>query len=65
MIYHHRNKFGGLSYCSRRDISSFFCHVTKQDHLIKESSDYNDGSSSRWVPTLTVLEVIIIVIVEI
>ena len=43
----HFIKYGGHSYCSNRDIIFSACHVIKPDHVIKESSNYNDRSPSR------------------
>ena len=43
----HFIKYGGHSYCSNRDIIFSACHVIKADHVIKESSNYNDRSPSR------------------
>ena len=32
----------GHRYCSSRDMEFLVCHMTKQDHLIKGSGDYNN-----------------------
>ena len=42
----HLAKFGGHRYCISKDMF-LVCHVIKQDHVIKGSSDYNDMSLSR------------------
>ena len=41
-----------------------FCHMIKQDHMIKRSSGYNDRGPTRSVNTLPSLVVISIAAVE-
>ena len=40
------------------------CHVTSQEHMIKESCDFINGSSLGYVITLPCLVVIGIMVVE-
>ena len=57
--------FNGQRPCSSRDITYLICHVTLQDHVIKGSCDFMEGSSSLYVTTMLCLVAINIVVVEI
>ena len=46
MVYHHLAKFSAHSYFCIRDMFLVY-HMIKQDHIIKESGDYNGKSPLR------------------
>ena len=47
MVCHHLAKFYDHRVCGSRDIIFLVCHANKQEHVIKGSSDYNNGSPAR------------------
>ena len=49
---HHITKLNGHRPCISRDITYLICHVNLQDHMIKGSCDFIEGSSSLYVTTL-------------
>ena len=51
-ISHHLATFNGQRPYGDRDITYLFCHVTLQNHVIKESCDLMEGSSLLYIPTL-------------
>ena len=65
MLYHHLARFDSHRCCSSRDIMFLVCHMIKQDHITKESGDYNDRRPSRQVTILPGLVAIGIVTLEI
>ena len=40
MVIKHPAKFGGRGHCGSGDVAHLICHVTLQDHLIKELQLY-------------------------
>ena len=46
MVKHHLTKFVGHKYFNSRDVMVLVSHLTKQDHVIKGSGNYNDGRLS-------------------
>ena len=57
-------KFGSHSDCGSRDITYLICQLTLEDHNIKGSSDFIEGSFSLNVTTLPGLVALGIVVVE-
>ena len=57
--------FGVHKQSGRRDIMIFVCDVTLQDHVIKGSCDFIDGSTFWQVATLPSLVATGIVVMEI
>ena len=51
-------KFGGPSHCGSGDTILYIFHVILQDHLIKGSSDFMEGSYSLNVTNLPSLVMI-------
>ena len=47
LVSHHLAKFGSHRHCSSREKVYKVCCGIRQDHVIKGSSDYDDGSPSR------------------
>ena len=46
MVKRHLTKFVGHKYFNSRDVMVLVSHLIKQDHVIKGSGNYNDGSLS-------------------
>ena len=57
-------KFNGHRPCGSRDIRELIFHMTLQDHVIKEPSDFMEGSSSLCAPILLSLVVMGVVVAE-
>ena len=58
--------FIGQRPCGSRDITDLICHVKLQDHLIKGSYDFMEGSSLLYVTIMpSFVTVAIVVVVEI
>ena len=51
LITHHFAKVDGYRACGSRDITYLIFHVTLQDHVIKGSCDFMEGSSSLYATT--------------
>ena len=65
IVTHHRIKFNSHKPCGSSDIKYIICDVILQDHVIKGSCDYIEGSSSLYVTALLSLVPVVIVVVEI
>ena len=65
LVTHYLAKFNDHMLCHSKDITYLICHVTLQDHEIKESSDFIEGSSSLYVTILPSLVAVVILIVDI
>lgn len=65
MLSHHVAMFGGYWPTESGDMKYLICQVTWQNYLIERSSNFKDGSSSCYVPTLPRLVVIVNVVVNI
>ena len=47
---YHFAKFNGYRPYHSRGITSLICHMTLQDHLIRQSCNFVEGSSSSYIP---------------
>ena len=65
MVIKHPAKFGGRGHCGSGDTAHLICHVTLQDHPIKESCNFMKKSSLLYATTLSGLAAIAIVVSEI
>ena len=65
MACNHPAKFAAYSHCGWGDITYSICHVTLQDHTVKGSCDFTEGSSTLHVTILPGLVAIDFVVVEI
>ena len=50
IVTHQLAKINGQRTCCFRDILYLMCHVTLQDHVIKEFYDFMEGTSSSCSP---------------
>ena len=65
MTCNHPAKFGGCSHCDIGDTTYSIFHLTLQDHTIKGSRDFMEGSYSLYVTILPDLVAIDFMVVEI
>ena len=61
----HSGQFNGYGPRGSRDVTYFISYVTLENHKIKCSFDYKEGSSSLCVTTLSNLVAAVIVVMEI
>ena len=65
MVSQHPAKFGSKRQCISGDVMVLVCHMTSQDHVIKESCDFMGESPLRSVTNLSILVAISTVVVEV
>ena len=64
-VNHHFAKFSGHRPCGSSDAAAKTIYVTLQDHVIKESDDFKEGSSSFFIPIFPKLIAIDIALMDI
>ena len=58
-------KFGGNRSCGSRDIADLIFHMSLQNHVTKGHCDFMERGFSLYIPTLTCLVALNIVVVDI
>ena len=65
IVSQHFARFNGHSSCVRKDTAPEIFYVTLQEHMIKGFDDFMEGNSSLYIPTLSKLIAIDIVLLDI
>ena len=65
IVSHHFAKLCGHRPCRSSDTAAKIVYMTLQDHVIKGSSDFMEGNSPMYIPTLWNLTAIDIVLMDI
>ena len=65
VVSHHFAKFCGHRLCGSSDTAAKIVYMTLQDHVIKGFDDFMGRNSSLYIPTLSKLTTINIVLMDV